>query len=76
METVDGPEAISDTLQPNPESDGKIDLLRAANASGNVLITGGFTASSRCKTIAQHRVVTQGGISQCVYMQSLIKLSP
>lgn len=39
VETVDEPEAISDTLQPNPESDGKIDLLRAANVSGNVLIT-------------------------------------
>lgn len=39
METVDEPEAISDTLQPNPESDGPIDLLLAANVSGSVLIT-------------------------------------
>lgn len=42
VETVDEPEATSDTLQPNPESDGPIALLRGANASGNVLITGGL----------------------------------
>lgn len=71
VETVDELEAISDTLQPNPESDGKIELLWAANASGNVLIT---TASCRCKTKAQHREVTKKGISQCVYMKSLIIL--